>query len=162
MAIADTSLRFDRIPAALRGPVVRPARTRGAALAGAVLAAVLAGETARPQPSAGPSGVPARQLQWEVVASYPPRSERLPPGLMWHDGGFFESTGLLGRSTLRRVEWPSGRVVRRVDLPRDGFGEGLAAWGAFVAGAPLLSCVGRPPCPRARAPVSGGGRDAGR
>ena len=33
-----------------------------------------------PQPSAGPSGVPARQLQWEVVASYPPRSERLPPG----------------------------------------------------------------------------------
>ena len=45
---------------------------------------------------------------------------------MWYDGGFFESTGLLGQSTLRRVEWPTGRVLRRVDLPPDVFGEGLA------------------------------------
>jgi len=50
-------------------------------------------------------------------------------GLVWYDGGFFESTGLLGQSTLRRVEWPSGRVVRRVDLPADVFGEGLARVG---------------------------------
>jgi glutamine cyclotransferase len=48
---------------------------------------------------------------------------------VWHDGGFFESTGLLGESTLRRVEWPTGRVLRRVDLPPDVFGEGLARVG---------------------------------
>jgi glutaminyl-peptide cyclotransferase len=48
---------------------------------------------------------------------------------VWHDGGFFESTGLLGRSTLRRVEWPSGRVLRKVALPPDVFGEGLARVG---------------------------------
>ena len=51
-------------------------------------------------------------------------------GLVWHDGGFFESTGLLGRSSLRRVEWRTGRVVRRVDLPPDVFGEGLARVGS--------------------------------
>jgi glutamine cyclotransferase len=48
---------------------------------------------------------------------------------VWYDGGLFESTGLLGQSTLRRVEWPTGRVLRRVDLPPDVFGEGLARVG---------------------------------
>jgi glutamine cyclotransferase len=48
---------------------------------------------------------------------------------VWHDGGFFESTGLLGESTLRRVEWPTGRVLQRVDLPPEVFGEGLARVG---------------------------------
>ena len=92
---------------------------------------LLAGEAARSQPSppAGPAGAPARQLRWEAVASDPHDPDAYLQGLLWHDGGLFESTGLLGRSTLRRVEWPSGRVVRRVDLPPNVFGEGLARVG---------------------------------
>jgi glutamine cyclotransferase len=61
-----------------------------------------------------------------VVRGDPHDPEAFLQGLVWHEGGFFESTGLLGRSTLRRVEWPSGHVRRRVRLPRDVFGEGLA------------------------------------
>jgi glutaminyl-peptide cyclotransferase len=104
--------------------------TRIAVLA-ALLAVLLSGEAARSQspPPADPAGSPARQLRWEVVASYPHDPDAYLQGLLWHDGGFFESTGLLGRSTLRRVEWPSGRVVRRVDLPPNVFGEGLARVG---------------------------------
>jgi glutamine cyclotransferase len=98
---------------------------------GVLLSALLGGEAARSQTSApsDPSGAPARQLRWEVVARHPHDPDAYLQGLLWHDGGFFESTGLLGRSTLRRVEWPSGRVVRRVDLPPNVFGEGLARVG---------------------------------
>jgi glutamine cyclotransferase len=65
-------------------------------------------------------------VSWEVVRSSPHDPDAFVQGLLWRDGGFFESTGRLGRSTLRRVEWPSGRVSRRVALPPDVFGEGLA------------------------------------
>lgn len=61
-----------------------------------------------------------------VVGSYPHDPQAFTQGLVWHDGGFYESTGGYGRSTLRRVEFPSGRVLRRIDLPRELFGEGLA------------------------------------
>jgi glutamine cyclotransferase len=101
-------------------------------LAALVLAVIgVAAETAGPAPAAPlPATVgAARQLQWEVVRSGPHDPQAFVQGLVWHDGGFFESTGLLGRSTLRRVEWPTGRVVRRVDLPGDVFGEGLARVG---------------------------------
>lgn len=110
---------------------VRPPSSRRvmATLALAVLG--VAGETAGPAPAAQTPSVvgAARQLQWEVVRSGPHDPEAFVQGLVWHDGGFFESTGLLGRSSLRRVEWPTGRVVRRVNLPGDVFGEGLARVG---------------------------------
>ncbi len=107
------------------------ALTRFAMPAAALLVVLLGGGTVRSQaPAIGdPPGAPARQLRWEVVSSHPHDPAAYLQGLLWHDGGFFESTGLRGRSTLRRVEWPSGRVIRRVDLPPNVFGEGLARVG---------------------------------
>ena len=112
-----------------------PPRSPGrvvAALALAMLA--VAGETAGPSPPMTAAQAPsatqaARRLNWEVVRSGPHDSQAFIQGLVWHEGGFFESTGRHGQSTLRRVEWPSGRVLRRVDLPADVFGEGLARVG---------------------------------
>jgi glutaminyl-peptide cyclotransferase len=80
--------------------------------------------------STSPAAPPAHQVPWEVVRSSPHDPDAFVQGLVWHDDGFYESTGLLGRSTLRRVEWPSGRVVRQVPLPPDVFGEGLARVGS--------------------------------
>ena len=110
---------------------IRPRSLRRVMAALAIATLGVAGETARPAPAAQTPAVAgaARRLQWEVVRSGPHDPQAFVQGLVWHDGGFFESTGLLGRSTLRRVEWPSGRVVRRVDLPGDVFGEGLARVG---------------------------------
>jgi glutaminyl-peptide cyclotransferase len=64
-----------------------------------------------------------------VVAVYPHDPEAFTQGLVWHQGALYESTGLYGRSTLRRVDLASGAVVRRVDLPPRLFGEGLALVG---------------------------------
>lgn len=72
---------------------------------------------------------PAPQLSYEVVNSYPHDTEAYLQGLVWYDDGFYESTGLYGRSTLRRVEFPSGKVVKSIDLASNLFGEGLAMIG---------------------------------
>src|SRR5262245_24050697 len=102
-------------------------RYRIAVTIGVLLATLLAGEAAGPPPPTprDPSTAPAPRLRWEVVGSSPHDPTAFLQGLVWHDGGFFESTGLEGQSTLRRLEWPSGRVVKQAKLPPDVFGEGL-------------------------------------
>lgn len=66
---------------------------------------------------------------YEVVGSYPHDRAAFLQGLVWYDGGFYESTGLYGQSSLRRVAFPSGDVQKKVDVPREHFGEGLALVG---------------------------------
>jgi glutamine cyclotransferase len=86
-------------------------------------------EAARPvvaQPSAPGESQGAQKTSYEVVNTYPHDPSAFLQGLVWYDGGFYESTGLYGESTLRRVEFPSGRVVKKVGLSADLFGEGLA------------------------------------
>lgn len=63
------------------------------------------------------------------MGRYPHDPAAFLQGLLWHDGGFYESTGLAGRSSLRRVEFPSGRVLRKTALSPELFGEGLALVG---------------------------------
>jgi glutamine cyclotransferase len=72
---------------------------------------------------------PARQASYTVVNSYPHDPEAFLQGLLWHEGDFYESTGLEGRSSLRRVDFPSGRVEKITRLSPDLFGEGLALVG---------------------------------
>lgn len=68
----------------------------------------------------------ATKAAYEVVNTYPHDPRAFLQGLLWYNGGFYESTGLEGRSTLRRVEFPSGKVLKTLDLSPDLFGEGLA------------------------------------
>lgn len=71
----------------------------------------------------------ARRLDYEVVNSYPHDPAAFLQGLLWYRGGFYESTGLYGQSTLRRVEFPSGKILKSISLPAELFGEGLALVG---------------------------------
>lgn len=64
---------------------------------------------------------------FEVVNTYPHDPEAFTQGLLWADGRLYESTGLEGRSSLRRVRLETGEVEQRVDLPRPIFAEGLAS-----------------------------------
>lgn len=95
------------------------------ALTGAAGAARLAGQSAAPaQKSAA-----AQQLRVEVIRAYPHDRAAFTQGLVWHDGKLFESTGLVGKSSLREVEIETGRVMRRVDVAPPVFAEGLALVG---------------------------------
>lgn len=111
--------------------MTRTGRRALLALLGALLAAAVVGAGV---PSALPAGaqssvVTAAPTPFEVVGSYPHDPQAFLQGLVWHDGGFYESTGLYGQSTLRRVAFPSGDVVKSVPLDREFFGEGLALVG---------------------------------
>lgn len=64
-----------------------------------------------------------------VVTTYPHDVRAFTQGLLLTDGALLESTGLRGRSSLRRVEVNTGEVTQQVDLERQYFGEGLALAG---------------------------------
>ena len=82
------------------------------------------------KPAARPAqAAPAAKFRLKVVRSFPHDSKAFTQGLLFFEGKFYESTGLHGRSSLRRVDPESGVVERGVDLPADLFGEGLARVG---------------------------------
>lgn len=69
---------------------------------------------------------PAEQLKVEVIEEYPHATDAFTQGLLLHEEKLYESTGIRGRSTLRRVQLTSGTVEQMISLPDDYFGEGLA------------------------------------
>lgn len=67
---------------------------------------------------------------YEVVHVYPHDPKAFTQGLIYIDGFLYESTGLEGRSSLRKVDLSTGQVLQKYDLPSDIFGEGLTDWGS--------------------------------
>lgn len=70
--------------------------------------------------------LPQGPLVVEVVSERPHDRNAFTQGLVWHDGQLYESTGIYGRSSLRRVDPQTARVLQEVKLPGELFGEGLA------------------------------------
>ncbi|MFW6051585.1 MAG: glutaminyl-peptide cyclotransferase [Myxococcota bacterium] len=93
---------------------------------GVVLAAAAALAVALSMKAPAATTVP-EALRVQVVRSYPHAGDAFTQGLVYGDDGWlYESTGLVGRSSLRRVELESGRVVARADVEAPLFAEGLA------------------------------------
>jgi glutamine cyclotransferase len=90
------------------------------------LAVTLAASPASQRGSASPA-VPV--LSYDVVASYPHDPEAFTQGLIYRDGFLFESTGLNGRSSLRKVRLETGEVVQNRRVDTRYFAEGLTDWG---------------------------------
>lgn len=64
----------------------------------------------------------------EVVARHPHDDSAFTQGLLWHEGELYESTGLVGRSSIRRWDLASGQIAQRTEV-EDVFAEGLARVG---------------------------------
>lgn len=71
---------------------------------------------------------------FKVVRSYPHDPDAFTQGLFFLDGFLYEGTGLNGRSSIRKVELETGRVLQQVALPDEVFGEGIAQWGDRLIG----------------------------
>lgn len=76
-----------------------------------------------PSPEGAAQAVPA--YSYTVVNSYPHDVQAYTQGLQLVDGVFYESTGLEGRSSLRKVEIATGTVLKQHDLEDQYFGEGI-------------------------------------
>jgi len=62
---------------------------------------------------------------YEVVHTYPHDPAAYTQGLIFANGFFYESTGLNGASSLRKVDVATGRVLQKVDVSPRYFAEGL-------------------------------------
>ena len=82
-----------------------------------------------PSPPTTPSSQATPVYQHRVIRTFPHDREAFTQGLVYHDGVFFESTGLYGKSTLREVAIETGKVLRQHDLDQKYFAEGLTDWG---------------------------------
>ena len=74
-----------------------------------------------------PAGAPT--IDFRVVAELPHDAGAFTQGLVFDRGDFYESTGQRGRSTLRKVDPATGRVIRQRRLSDRHFAEGLALVG---------------------------------
>jgi glutamine cyclotransferase len=85
----------------------------------AVAVLMLAGAAAAAVPDDG----------YKVVRTYPHDTGAFTEGLFYRDGYLYESTGLNGRSTIRKEKLETGQVVLERAIPSQYFGEGIVAWG---------------------------------
>jgi glutamine cyclotransferase len=69
------------------------------------------------------------RFSFRVVKAYPHDPTAFTQGLVFADGIFYESTGLRGHSTLRKVNPATGRVIQQIAVEAQYFAEGLALVG---------------------------------
>ncbi len=69
---------------------------------------------------------------YEVINEYPHDKEAFTQGLEYYDGFLYESTGQYGKSSLRKVELATGKVLKKVDLAKEYFGEGMTIYNGKI------------------------------
>jgi glutamine cyclotransferase len=74
----------------------------------------------------------AQRYGFMIVNAYPHDVEAFTEGLAFVNGSLYESTGLFGDSTLRRVELATGRILQLHALDARFFGEGLTISGNWI------------------------------
>ncbi len=67
-----------------------------------------------------------------VIARLPHDPTAFTEGLFFSGGAFYESTGEVGHSSIRRVDPATGKVVRQITIPPPYFGEGIAQVGKQI------------------------------
>src|ERR1700689_3206943 len=65
------------------------------------------------------------QYAYQVVHVYPHDPNSFTEGLEYRAGFLYESTGLKGRSWLRKEKLETGQVLQQLDLDAQYFGEGI-------------------------------------
>ena len=69
---------------------------------------------------------PTLEHRVEVLRVLPHRTDAFTQGLVFDDGELFESTGLVGSSSLARIDLADGSVDAEIAVDPDVFAEGLA------------------------------------
>ncbi len=67
-----------------------------------------------------------------VLAFYPHDPCAFTQGLVFWGGALYESTGLYGESSLRRVDLRTGEALEKVSLEKEYFAEGITVWGEKI------------------------------
>jgi glutaminyl-peptide cyclotransferase len=91
-------------------------------------------------------GLPAQATvpayYYELVKTYPHDIGAFTEGLFYLNGFLYESTGLEAQSSIRKVELETGKVIQKVDVPPQYFGEGIVNWKNHLVSLTWKSQVG--------------------
>jgi len=72
------------------------------------------------------SAVPEpRNISYQLINAYPHDTAAFTQGFELYQGKLVESTGLVGRSSLRKVDYKSGKQLNRKDIGQPYFTEGI-------------------------------------
>jgi glutamine cyclotransferase len=88
--------------------------------------------------NAAKSNAPLPVYTYEIVNTYPHDPKAFTQGLVFHNGFLYEGTGGSRArgdnffSSLRKVELESGKVLQKVDLASDYFGEGITVFNGKI------------------------------
>lgn len=69
---------------------------------------------------------------YEILNTFPHDQNAFTQGLEFYGDTLYESTGRKGTSSLRKVDYQTGRVLKSVDLERQYFGEGITILGDTI------------------------------
>lgn len=69
-----------------------------------------------------------KEYTLEVVAEYPHDTGSYTQGLFFHEGQLYESTGLNGKSTFRKVDLQTGEALEKMNFDKKYFVEGSVIW----------------------------------
>jgi glutaminyl-peptide cyclotransferase len=75
-----------------------------------------------------PTGANLPVYGYQIVRVHPHDPKAFTQGLQYVDGVFYEGTGQVGQSSIRKVEVETGKVLQQRDLPAPHFGEGITVW----------------------------------
>ena len=75
------------------------------------------------------AGASVKEYKLQVVAEYPHDTGSYTQGLFFHDGQMYESTGLHGKSTFRKVDLLTGRALKKFAFDKKYFVEGSVVFG---------------------------------
>ena len=103
--------------------------------AGMLAAAVWTACAQNGAPAAKTPSSPGKPVEYayQIVKVFPHDREAYTQGLQYHQGFLYEGTGLNGRSSLRKVQLETGKVLRSIPLSAEFFGEGIAVIGDEIA-----------------------------
>ena len=79
---------------------------------------------------------------YEIVHTYPHDTGAFTEGLFYLNGFLYESTGLEGQSSIRKVRLETGEVLQKYEVPARYFGEGIVNWNDHLIGLTWKSHVG--------------------
>jgi glutamine cyclotransferase len=63
--------------------------------------------------------------KYKIVNTFPHDTKAYTQGLEYHNGFLYESTGRKGQSTIRKVELKTGKVLKKIDIDKQYFAEGM-------------------------------------
>ena len=96
-----------------------------------------------PDSASAPPAEPPQPLSYEIVHEYPHDPDAVTQGLVYHGGFLYESSGLRGQASARKVRLETGEVVQQRAVDRRYFAEGLTEWhGRLIQLTPIRSGLG--------------------